>query len=144
MTHMLTSAAIGAHVESVPFAFSLALLFHFFADTLLHWNIYTERHRWPYVWVAADVIAALVLTYWLVPETFFTAPMLAAMIGGNLPDIWCGILDVLIRLLPRRAQTFHRLFIPFHEKLQNETLNPAKGLAWQVVLVIFVVLFFSA
>lgn len=126
ITHTMTSAAIGASVSSVPFAFALAFLFHLFADTLLHWNIYVDTHRWPYFWVAVDVFGGLLAAYWLTPEQFFTAPILAAVLGGNLPDIAAGISDLLKR--PKGV------FLRFHEGLQNETLSPARGLAWQIVL----------
>lgn len=135
VTHTLTSIAIGTHVGLVPLSFALALLFHLFADTLLHWNIYIERHRWPYVWVALDVVGGLLLAYWLVPDRFFQAPVLAAIIGGNLPDITSGLLT-LFGKQPSDVDPFHRL----HEGLQHETLSPWKGLVWQVVLVVVAVL----
>lgn len=133
VTHTLVSLPIGAHVESAPAAFALAFLVHLFLDTLLHWNVYIERHRWPYVWVALDVVGALALAYWLVPDRFFTAPMLAAIAGGNVPDVILGLIDLLRKFGLRRTPK-HRehWFIRFHDGLQNETLSPAKGLAWQV------------
>lgn len=140
VTHTVTSAAIGAQVESVPFAFGLAFLFHHFADTLLHWNIYTERHRWAYEWIVVDVLGGLLVAYWLLSDRFFSAPVLAALLGGNLSDIWASGVDVLRRLLPRYAQFLDRLYDHFHERLQNETLNPAKGLVWQAVLMAIAVL----
>lgn len=140
VTHTVTSAAIGVQVQSALFAFGIAFLFHHLADTLLHWNIYTDRHRWPYVWIVLDVLGGLLLTYWLMPDQFVTAPVLAAIVGGNLPDLWHGGLDVLARLVPHRAQTFRSFYIPFHEKLQHETLSPVKGLVWQVALVGIVLL----
>ena len=140
VTHTVASAAIGAHVQSVPFAFGIAFLFHHLADTLLHWNIYTDRHRWPYAWIVLDVLGGLLLAYWLMPDQFVTAPVLAAIVGGNIPDIWHGGLDVLARLIPHRTQTFRSFYIPLHEKLQNETLSPAKGLVWQAILIVVAVL----
>lgn len=144
ITHTVTSAAIGASVSSVPFAFVLAFLFHLFADTLLHWNIYIDQHRWPYFWVALDVLGGLAVVYWLTPERFFSPPMLAAVIGGNAPDVWCGCIELLRKIRnkriavpmpyapnPKPGGAFYR----FHEGLQNETASPWRGLAMQVVLV---------
>ena len=88
VTHTIISLPVGAAVPQPALAFALALLVHLFADTLLHWNIYVEKHRWPYFWVAVDVISALVLAYLIVPQQFFSWPMLAAIAGGNLPDVW--------------------------------------------------------
>ena len=127
VTHIITSAAIGAQVSSTPFAFSLAFLFHLFLDTLLHWNIYIDKHRWPYFWVVVDVLGGLLATYWLTSEQFFSTPMLAAVLGGNLPDITAGISDLL-----KRSKGG---FLRFHEGIQNETSSPWKGLRWQVALV---------
>lgn len=138
VTHTITSAAIGAQVSSVPFAFSLAFLFHLFLDTLLHWNIYTDRHRWPYVWILVDVLGGLLLAYALIPERFFTAPVLAAVFGGNLPDLWHGGLDLLARI--RKSLVKNRgAFFRFHEGLQNETTSVRKGLLWQGVLLVLAV-----
>lgn len=136
VTHTITSAAIGTQVQSVPFAFAIAFVFHFFADTLLHWNIYTDRHRWPYAWIVLDVFGGLLIAYWLMPDRFLSPPVLAAIIGGNLPDIWGGGLEALQRLFPRYGPFLDRLYDPFHEKLQNETLNLWKGSVWQAILLV--------
>lgn len=160
ITHTLTSIAIGMRVESVPLSFALALLFHLFADTLLHWNIYIERHRHAYAWVAVDVLGGLLVGYALAPTQFFQAPVLAALVGGSLPDVWHGLLELIRRRRGERAGAVptsrpavtevlrrqgpllwaNEVFYRFHEGLQNETLNPWKGLAWQVVLVFGAVL----
>lgn len=161
VTHAVTSVAIGTQVESAPFAFLLALLFHCFADTLLHWNIYLDVHRWPYAWAALDVLAGVLLGFTLAPQEFLTAPVLAALAGGNLPDVWHGALSwYRKRHGPRRAPRlvyqgvpvsatfrlwqlasgFQEAFYRFHQRLQNETPSPVKGLAWQVVLLVGAVL----
>lgn len=134
VTHTLASAAVGAQVDHPVFAFALAFLLHLFADTILHWNIYVEQHRWPYVWVALDLLGGFFLAYLLAGERLVTAPIIAAIVGGNLPDITAGTLTLLKRRTT--ADPFHR----FHEGLQNETTNPSKGLVWQVVFALFAVI----
>lgn len=114
-------------------AFGAAFLFHFLADTFLHWNIYTDRHRWAYAWAAADVAGGLLLAYGLMPDRFFSAPVLAAMLGGNLPDIFNGVRDLRQKLRDVKPPVSKGWFFRFHEAVQLETLRPARGLAWQVV-----------
>lgn len=140
VTHTITSAAIGAHVDSAPWAFGLAFVFHLFADTLLHWNIYLERHRWPYAWIALDVAGGVALAYWLTGDQFFSAPVLAAIVGGNLPDVWASSIELKRKLWLPAGTPRNGPFFAFHAGLQNETVNPVKGLAWQAVLVVGAVL----
>lgn len=140
ITHTITSAAVGATVPSALLAFGISVLLHLFLDTLLHWNIYIGRHRWPYFWVALDVFGGLLAAYWLAPSLFLTLPMLSAIIGGNAPDIWHVSIITLERF--QRSARPKGPFFRFHEWLQNETLNPWKGLAWQgllVALAVFVI-----
>ena len=85
-----------------------------------------------------DVLGGLALAFWLIPETFFTAPVLAAVLGGNLPDLWHGGLDLLARIRKyplKKPGAFFR----FHEGLQHETANAWKGLLWQGVLLVLAV-----
>ncbi len=135
VTHTITSAAIGAQVDSAPFAFSLAFLFHLFADTLLHWNIYTHKHRFPYAWIGVDILGGVLLAAWLAAENFSTAPVLAAIVGGNLPDLWHGSLDLLEKIR-RRSLSNKGVFFRFHEGLQHETYSAPKGLLWQGVFLV--------
>jgi len=146
-THTIMSVAIGAQMERAPLAFLTAFLLHLLADTLLHWNIYTDRHRWPYFWAMLDVCGGIVAAYWIAPDRFFTAPMLAAVVGGNLPDLWANGVDVLRRLRAglARAQAarrpasslrrLHQSLLDVHDALQYETMSPTRGLAWQVLLI---------
>lgn len=127
VTHTLASAAIGTAVPNAPAAFGIAFVVHLLSDALLHWNIYPGKHRPLVLWVVLDVLGGLFLVYWLAPERFFTAPVLAAILGGNLPDIHAGVWTVLN--LPKDR------FLRFHSRIQRETEHPARGLVWQGVLI---------
>lgn len=131
VTHTLTSAALGVSVANAPLAFGLAFLFHLFADTLLHWNIYVDRHRWPYFWTAVDVVGGVAVAAVLLGRDILSLPVLAAIIGGNLPDIIAGVFDL--------AHWRHGPFLRFHDGLQLETANPWKGLVWQGALIVVAV-----
>lgn len=145
VTHTIMSVTIGMHVQQPAYAFALAFILHNFADTLLHWNIYVDKHRWPYAWVVLDVVGALAAAYWLAPDRFLTPAMLAAILGGNLPDIWGNGIIVLRALRARLARRplmrlpsllvrVHQQFLDFHDGLQYETVSATRGLVWQVVL----------
>ncbi len=135
VTHTLVSLPIGAAVQQPVLSFLLALLLHLFADTLLHWNIYLHRHRRPYLWAAVDVAAALGIAWLLVPDRFLTAPMVAAIIGGNAPDLWQNSVPIVQRVLPvPRWLGKENPLLRFHSSIQDETDTWWKGVAWQVVL----------
>lgn len=138
VTHTITSAALGAQMGSPISAFGAALLLHFLLDSLRHWNIYLDRHRWPYFWTALDVTGGLFFTFLLIPNRFLDPPVLAAIIGGNLPDIDHGLLDLWNTLRVRRGRTprVSALRRRFHHAIQFETLRPVEGLAWQVLLIV--------
>jgi len=127
-------------MQSPLLAFAAAFGLHLFADTLLHWNIYVDRHRWPYLWVVLDVIAALAFTYWIAPAKFLTVPVLAAILGGNLPDLWGGLWDLAQVLIKKNLYHSKGAFLRFHDRLQYETFSPWKGLWRQVTLVALSVL----
>lgn len=149
ITHTLVSVPIGIYVHQPVYAFALSLIAHLFADTLLHWNIYVDRHRWPYAWAALDVAAGLAAASWIAPDRFLTPPMLAAIVGGNLPDLWANGIAVVRRLqtrfMPRAAAgrpvtllgRIHQAVLDFHDRLQYETTSPTRGLVWQLVLSVF-------
>lgn len=137
LTHTLISLPFGLYFQSPLLAFIAAFLWHLFADSLLHWNIYPQNYkRYPYELVALDVITGLGISYLVVgPATFFLWPMLAAIAGGNMPDI----LHTLRELTPpdKRDRYFSwgNLFFRFHHAVQKETPSVLRGLISQIVLI---------
>lgn len=137
VTHTIVSLPVGVHVPQPVLAFGIAFLLHLFVDTLLHWNIYVDKHRWPYFWTAVDVLGGLAVAYLLLSQKILTAPVLAAILGGNLPDIWGGVAGLWQRLGGKAVDyEQHSAFLRFHAGLQHETSSPWKGLVWQGVLVL--------
>lgn len=127
VTHTITSAAAGTAVPSVPFAFGIALLLHLLLDTFLHWNFYRERCRPIAVYGALDLAAGLALTFLILGERALAPPVLAAVLGGALPDIW-----TMFHAAPSgRPRGFHR----FHDRLQLETTSIPRGLMSQGVAI---------
>lgn len=140
LAHTLISLPFGVYLNSPIAIFASAFIFHLLADTLLHWNVYPEQTgRMFYPLAALDVIGGVVVAWLILQGTFFTAPILLAVLAGNLPDILQGLWD----LLPKHSQRTLRFLKPaftFHDKLQLETTRIGKGLIWQAVLVVLAVL----
>ncbi|MBI4022227.1 MAG: hypothetical protein HY372_02625 [Candidatus Andersenbacteria bacterium] len=135
-THTIISLPLGILFENPLLAAASALLAHFAADRLLHWNIYPQDYaRFPYGLVAVDVFGGLAAAALLLGDSILSPPVLAAVLGGNLPDIlhalW--IISGGERRPERWPAAFQSLFA-FHHRIQRETRQVAKGLLWQVAL----------
>lgn len=139
LTHTLISLPFGVYLDNPLAIFLAAFVLHLLADTLLHWNIYPEAARRTFYPLAAlDVIGGLVVAWLVMDASFFTAPILLAILAGNLPDILQGLWD----LLPRQGRKSLRAlkpFFSFHDKLQLETKSISKGIVWQAILIVVAV-----
>lgn len=140
LTHTLISLPFAFLFENPFVIFAGAFIFHLFADTLLHWNIYPEVFkRWFYPLAALDVSLGLVLAWLLTGNTFFTWPILLAIFAGNVPDIMQGLWD-LAGPSWQKHLSFAKPFFDFHDRLQLETKDPVRGLVWQAALIACVLL----
>jgi hypothetical protein len=136
LAHTLISLPFGIFLDNPVLIFFAAFFGHFLCDTLLHWNIYPQNFkRYPVLLVALDILSGLVVAYVVLGSAFLSLPVLAAIAGGNMPDILHGFWEMLS---PRQKKAFPSLlrtgFI-WHEKVQLETHHVAPGLISQVVLV---------
>lgn len=132
--HTLTSLPFGVLLEHPVAAFLAAAAFHLLADTVLHWNIYVERYpSYPYHLVGLDLVSGVVAAYLLLGQKIAEPTIIAAIIGGNFPDIANGLWDKL----PARGRTATPLahLFAWHDRLQNETDNVARGLVSQIALI---------
>jgi hypothetical protein len=121
-------------MENPVVIFLLAVVLHFAADALPHWNIYPQNYsRFPYELVALDVIGGLLAAYAFVGNDIAAPPILAAIIGGNAPDVAHSLwfISGRRRPLPGWLETF---FV-FHDRIQFELPRPADGLISQAILV---------
>ncbi len=139
LSHTLISLPFGVWLDTPIFIFTAAFLFHFICDSLLHWNVYPWRLK-KYFYPAAmvDVISGLIIAAIVLGDRFYTPAIWLAVAGGNMPDIlqesWQALPKKIKRML-RWAQPF----FDFHENLQKESLSPARGLVWQIILVMFAI-----
>ncbi|MBI3273953.1 MAG: hypothetical protein HYZ69_02310 [Candidatus Colwellbacteria bacterium] len=135
-THTLISLPFAVYLNNPVLIFLAAFVFHFFADTLLHWNIYPPQFkRYPFVLVAIEIGAGLIAAWLLTGEQFFTIPMWAAIIGGNLPDVIQGLWDFTPKKYQDKQLGWLKPVFVWHDKLQLETPSVAWGLLSQIILI---------
>jgi hypothetical protein len=136
IAHTLISLPLAFWLERPILIFCATVALHFLADTLLHWNIYPDRHRtYPVLAVAADVIGGVVLAWLLLGDTFFSLPVLAAIAGGNAPDILHGLWDLLPTARQKKFPRWLQSSYQWHDAIQVETTNIPAGLTLQVIVV---------
>ncbi len=139
--HTIISLPFGIVLTNPVLIFISAGVFHLFADSLLHWNIYPqEMKRFPVVFIALDVVGGLAVAVALLGSTAFTLPVLVAIAGGNFPDVLHTSWNLLPRTAQHRAPRWLRSAFAFHDGLQRETYDIARGLVWQIVLAVIALL----
>lgn len=135
VAHTLISLPFGVYLTNPWLIFFAAALFHLFCDTLLHWNIYPDQmKKYPVLAVALDVLGGLVLAWLALGTNIFTLPILAAIAGGNMPDVLHGLWELFGRKKTKATAGWHIIF-RWHDSLQKETNQVFPGLASQIILI---------
>lgn len=136
ISHTLASLPFGVFTDNVLLALVGAFVFHLFCDSLLHWNIYPPNFkRYPYEWVALDVLGGVVAAWLLVGHTISAPSVLAAIVGGNLPDVLHGLWEFAGHERREKLPLFMKRFFYFHNRIQRETPHVARGLISQIIVV---------
>jgi len=137
IAHTLASLPFGVYLQNPLLILILTFAFHLFLDTLLHWNIYPrDFKRYPFLLVALDVGGGLLVAWLLLgTDIFLSAPIIAAIIGGNLPDVLHAFWEFLSPSQQTRLPKLIQGFFHFHHDLQRETNDIARGLVSQVIIV---------
>jgi hypothetical protein len=136
LSHTLISLPFAFYFKNPILIFTAAFVFHFFCDTLLHWNIYPDNFKkYPAALVAADIIGGLLITYFLIGNQLFTIPVLAAIAGGNAPDVMEGLWSFTPKKIKDNYFTWAKPFFSWHNKLQWETDNFWQGIISQAILI---------
>lgn len=139
LTHTLISLPFGVYLNNPLAIFAAAFVFHLLADTLLHWNIYPEQTgRFFYPLAALDVVGGLIVAWLVMGNQFVSAPILLAILAGNLPDILQGLWDLTGPKMQRALRWLKPAF-DFHDRLQLETISMLKGVVWQAILIVIAV-----
>ncbi|MBI3255578.1 MAG: hypothetical protein HYZ63_01255 [Candidatus Andersenbacteria bacterium] len=136
LTHTIISLPFGIYMDNPWLIVAATVAFHFFADTLLHWNIYPWKFKsYPYALVALDIASGLAMAWLLTGDRFPTIPIWAAIIGGNLPDIVQALWDFLNKKIKDTYFAAIKPLFIWHDKLQLETSSPILGLLSQGILI---------
>src|SRR5687768_14771650 len=110
LSHTLISLPFAYYLDNPILIFIAAFIFHLFADTLLHWNLFpAQSKKFFYPLVAVEILAGLLLTWLLVGEDILTLPVLAAVAGGNAPDV---IHQLWFLLTPEQHRRYFGWAIP--------------------------------
>lgn len=135
IAHTIISLPLGVAFTNPFLIFFAAFFMHFVLDTFLHWNIYPHHYKkYPFLLVGIDVVSGLVLSYLLLENSMFTVSVLAAIAGGNAPDVFHAFWSFLKKDTRKHMPRFIRASFAFHEKIQWETESPLLGGLSQIVL----------
>lgn len=140
LAHTIISLPFGLLPLHPISIFLLAFGFHFVLDSFLHWNIYPPRRgHFPYFKVSLDISFGLLVAFFLLGDRFLSWPILATILGGNMPDI----IQSLWYFAGQPTKGWWRFVYPlfhFHDYIQWETTNIALGLISQIALITIVLL----
>lgn len=133
--HTIISLPFGLLLQNPILSFIAAFTMHILCDMMLHWNIYPHHYkRYPVVRVAIDIGSGLILAYLILGDTLFTLPVLAAIMGGNAPDVLHGLWSFMSASAKKRMPTWVQKWFYIHEKVQWETESPLLGGLSQVLI----------
>lgn len=135
LSHTIISLPFGLIFTNPIAIFFIACISHLVLDMFLHWNIYPHHYKsYPFVLVGIDVLSGLLVSYLLLQNTLFTLPILAAIAGGNAPDILHAFWGFMGKNRQQRAPKFVQAVFQFHEEIQWETESPLLGGLSQVII----------
>lgn len=138
LAHTLISLPLGIYLNNPLIIFVAAFALHLLCDMIIHWNICPEYYpSFPYKQVATDVLTGPLVAYLMLGQELLSIPVLAAIIGGNMPDIIQGIWTLLKQVDRQRYVHWLNPFFHWHHRIQVETNDLLLGLTPQLVLVAF-------
>lgn len=134
LAHTIISLPFGLAFTNPFLIFIGAFLMHLVSDMALHWNIYPHHYKkYPFLLVALDCASGIVLSILLLGNTAFTIPVLAAILGGNMPDILHAFWSFMGKTRQKRTPKLIQHVFAFHENIQWETESPLIGGLSQVI-----------
>jgi len=131
-THVLASIVISQHTPNAWWAFFISLLFHYILDFIPHGDRPIERwiKRGPYLArsitvMLVDITLLMIIIATLYRQTSLPAPaiVIAAIIGGLLPDILWIVYDLYIRHLKKRS-LFNIFFKKWYTRIFFQYIEP--------------------
>lgn len=88
---------------------------------------------YPYTWVALDVVSGLGAAYLIAGNAVFSLSILAAILGGNMPDVLHAYWSMISERQKQQAPKFIHAYFDFHEAIQRETDSAPKGIVSQIL-----------
>lgn len=144
LAHTIISLPVGVYLQNPWLIFIAAFVLHLLMDTFKHWNIYPwQFKKYPYALVALDITAGLAAAWFLLNDQTLTLPILAAIAGGNAPDVLHGVWEFTAQKTKNSYFSRAKPFFIFHDRIQRETTHIGTGLIWQGIFMavsIFLVL----
>lgn len=139
--HTIISLPFGLLWQNPWLVFVTAFIFHFFLDAIYHWNIFPHQYRKVSFFLLAgvDVVSGLIIAGLLLGNNVFNITVVAAIAGGNLPDVMQAAWEFLGR--PRSNKINFTFLFDLHDKIQWETTTMWKGLIPQFLLAVTIILF---
>lgn len=135
LAHTIISLPLAIYLDSPLLIIIAGIILHHFLDTLTHWNLYPDQFtRYPYELVVMDFTGGLLIAWAVTGSQFFSIPVLAAIFGGNLPDILHGLWDFLPPRLQQHTPALAKRWLIFHNNIQLETESLRRGLPAQIIL----------
>lgn len=143
--HTLVSIPLGLAFQNPIFVFITAAIMHVGSDMILHWNIYPHKYKtYPFFLVGIDVLGGVAIAYAFLGDQLFTLPVLAAIAGGNAPDVAHALWSFMKKSTQKSAPKWVRAWFIFHEKVQWETESPITGLIPQIIATAIAISFIFA
>ncbi len=135
VSHTIISLPFGLLLNNPFISFCATFCMHLLSDMMLHWNIYPHHYKkYPYIQVAIDIASGLLLAYALLDTRMFSLPILAAIAGGNAPDVLHGVWSFMPSAAKARAPKWVKSWFSFHKRIQWETDSPLVGGLSQIIV----------
>lgn len=133
--HTIISLPFGLAFANPLVIFIGAFLMHLVSDMFLHWNIYPHHYKhYPFFLIGIDVLSGICISYIFLQQELFTLPVLAAVAGGNTPDILHAFWTLAGKQRQKHTPRFVQEVFRFHETIQRETESPLIGGLSQVII----------
>ena len=140
LAHTITSLPLAVYLDNPILIFFTAILLHLLMDSIYHWNVDpNDGGTYPYAAAFIDVTIGIIGAQYIIGESFFTWKVLAAIAGGNMPDI---LHSIWFQLGPNYRPNWLLKLKPvfdFHEKIQFETRQIIPGLIPQAVVILMAI-----
>ncbi len=135
--HTIISVTLATFSPHPALVFVQAFTIHFVADKVLHWNfLIDDQHNYPIIPGLADASLGVLFAWVIIGNQIFSPVYIAAILGGNLPDIIVGLWHITHPHRHKPTQKIIKLFYSFHNRVQTETTKIIPGLFFQVFTVI--------